>query len=217
MTRMQLNSVLTGSGYLGQDSGLDFLLDFVFGGNHFLYPLLSMGRYSSAMSALPFVATPPQATATSNTTNQQSVLLHLTSSVWNGSSAQFRPAILSCIPGSGVNNAPAMFSVAFYISSVSWGTSYRIDCLTVDENGKFFFGQNTYGVTIDPTAMTAKRTVTWPDINGGNMVVVAGAAPASNTAAATPGTIIYTAANNALYVCHTTNSWVKVATSTTVP
>jgi hypothetical protein len=63
---------------------------------------------------------------------------------------------------------------------------------------------------IDPTGLTATRTITVPNVDGGwGVVDAAVTTPASSAAAGSAGTIVRDA--NFLYVCVATNTWVRAA------
>jgi hypothetical protein len=209
-------ATLPATSYFKSGNGFDF--EVLTGGVH--YPLFSMGT-TSYVSLGPYIATPPSSVATSSA-NTTSINFSMTSSVWNGSTAQFRPAILYSSPGVGTN-AAVSFAVNFLYGPQSYSMTYPVQSFTVDENGVMFFGQqpgnpaaggivSVHGATLDPSSMTAIRTIKMPDIGGGNLVVAAGAAPASSTAAGTAGAAIMN--SNNLYVCVASGNWVKFTGAT---
>jgi len=240
-TRMQIASLLgnnngpytfpgvAGCGAVAQSIGIDIYYASGSSGLPTLAPLLSMGPASAYLTSQPFVTAPPQNSATSSN-NYPSAVMALTASVWNsGAAAALRPAMIQMVPGSGVDPTDVL-QIQFFDhgrASEADKVSFPITAFSVSDIGKVYFGFNNAfssfgGVTMDPGQTTAPRTVTWPDVAGGNLVVTTGTPPASQTAAGTAGELRVNTSNGNVYICYQTGGagaggWTKLAGSLTVP
>jgi hypothetical protein len=181
-------------------------------------PAFSIGTWGGYLSQNPFVATAPLGISTSNSTNQASIPLMLVSSVWNGTTAKWRPAYLDTTqaPGATGNDATQEFRVRFYDRAMddSNRAIFPVETFHITDVGQVFFGFNQsyyathIGVNMDPSLTTAIRNVTWPDTSGGNLVVASSSsAPANSNAAGTPGTVMQD--GTSVYICYAANKWVK--------
>jgi hypothetical protein len=217
-TRSQIRGAVTSPGNLFQ-SGIDFVSVAGSGAGTATYICtIGVGHPSAGQTFFtqnPFAAMQPLGTATSGA-NFGSTEFHLLPSVWDGSAAKFRTAFLAAVPAAGANGKVAL-NVKFLDPATSYAQGSPRTSFSINQDGTFFFGYlGTSGITNDPSLVTAARTVTWPDIAGGNLVIpgTTGSAP---TSAATPGTAgqcIIDATGN-VYICYKTGAagsanWTKL-------
>jgi hypothetical protein len=214
-------------GVLGTTLGLD-IVGVTGPGAGTLTPWLSMGYACNMVPHNAYVGLPPLGHSTSNTTNQGSVTLTFVSSVWDGTTEQYRPVNLQMIqdPTASGNDATQVLQFQFWDRGMSEGfykQSYPMEAFHVTDQGKVFFGMNSSyfgmtrapygGILMDPSQATTLRTVTWPDITGGNLVVApSGSVPTAKTDPGTPGTVAQDATY--VYICYAPNTWTRVNRAT---
>lgn len=174
-------------------------------GNPYAYYL---GASSSNGNNTGFVAL-NLTTATNNTTNSTSNGWWYQASVWDGAAAQGRVGYTDIEPGSGINNAPLVFTVNLSCTNNSFQSGIHNLCnpLSVKADGTLQFGLHddqaatSTRFTFDPTGATADRTITMPD-TGGTMAVYTGNSTTGST------TVTFT--NSPCTVAPTTPDWVPV-------
>jgi hypothetical protein len=184
---------------------------------------LMFAMSGTASTLYPFnqhLIVPPIAASTSNTTNQGSAQLMLLSSVWDGTVAQNRPAILDTVQdvNASGNDATQDFRIRFFNHAKATENEkvyYPQTVFTISDVGKIYFGTNNYyvasptGIVMDPSQTTDVRNVTWPDIAGGNVVVApSGTVPTTSTDPGTPGTVMQDATH--IYICYASGHWARV-------
>jgi hypothetical protein len=195
-----IQALIGAGGLNGRHFGIDFAVN---DGSDPIFIPLSLG--GPAISPNNNVAINQLGTSLSNVTNQGSTELDFITSVWTGAVAASRPAIITAVPASGLNNAPLTYKVQFLDSRIAYNTSFPIDVWSVTEAGVMFLGQNNIGngapilgINMDASSNpTAIRTVKWPDVAGDILVASAnmtgGGTPAftgaNNSPAVTPGTV----------------------------
>ena len=162
----------------------------------------------------------PIAIATSNITNSQSASFQQVTSVWNGSAAARRYVDLVAMPDQGTDNAHVNWVVRLQtaLASLNYNTSFPVWAFAVRDDGQISFGNNNPGdgdvnyFTLDPSAATAHRTLTCPDVSGYLPTLSSAAAPISSTASGKKGEMRY--ASGVAYLCTADNVWVKWTVTT---
>jgi hypothetical protein len=218
-TRVQIQSCTSIAGVFGQVTGLDFFA--VTGsGLGTATPIFSLG--GGGPTGVPFAGWPAQGTSGSPAANKNSADLLLGTAVYTGSTSAVRPAILRATPGLNGNNAAVTLHAMFY-GSPSYNTISLADAFSISESGTLFFGQvcgftgTNYGISFDPSALVTPnviRTVAWPNLAGGALVVqpTSTGVPGTSQAAGTAGEVRWDTTH--VYVCFATGSgasdrWLK--------